>query len=267
MFKRLSSILFFLSFSFALQGQITIQRNGNVSVNKTLKVGNPSSSYQQLGVKCGSSCGSSFIKYGIYVTNEDGASQRYGIDSRSLGSGSNYGIRGYAEFGSVNRGIVGAASGSNSYGGYFTNGIYVSGGITQSSDERLKKNIEPLEGVSILSKVLQLKPKKFEFFTKEELKQKGLPSTYSTEGTHFGLIAQELEEVFPELVSNVVHDINQDQSEQLEINSEPTLVTTKAINYQELTVVLLAALQKQQSDLDMLKAEIEALKSQLGIER
>ncbi|HCI72413.1 MAG TPA: hypothetical protein DHV30_18190, partial [Balneola sp.] len=67
--------------------------------------------------------------------------------------------------------------------------------------------------------------------------------------------------------SNVVHDINQDQSEQLEINSEPTLVTTKAINYQELTVVLLAALQKQQSDLDMLKAEIEALKSQLGIER
>lgn len=265
--KYFVSVLLFLASSLNLHGQITIKSNGDVSIPKTLEIGSPNSSYHQLAIKCGSTCGGSFIKHGIYITNEDGASLRYGIDSRSLGSGTNYGIRGYAEFGSVNRGVVGAASGSNSYGGYFTSGIYVSGGITQSSDERLKKNIQPLEGSTIASKVFQLQPKQFEFLSEEELKQRGLPASYTTEGVHFGLIAQELEEISPELVSDVLHDINQDPTVQSEDIQEEKFITTKAINYQELTVVLLAAIQKQHSDLEALKAEMEALKTHLGIER
>lgn len=56
------------------------------------------------------------------------------------------------------------------------------------SDRRLKKNIEPLGNT--LDKVMALKPSKYHFKTEGNSGSK-----------HFGLIAQELKEVFPEAVS------------------------------------------------------------------
>lgn len=263
MFKYLYSFLFILISTVSVHGQVSVNSNGNVSfdgdasIDGTVEIGNPSSYYHQLAVKCGISCGASYIKYGIFVTAEDGSSNQYGVYSKSLGSGNNYGILGYAEFGNVNRGVVGAASGSNSYGGYFTNGLYVSGGITQSSDERLKKNIRALERTTIASKISQLQPKKFEFLTEQELKLRGLPASYSASGVHFGLLAQDLEEVFPELVSDVVHNVNQVGAERSKVSQEPELVTTKAINYQELTILLLATVQELQMKVEVLEKRIK----------
>lgn len=265
------SLLFAIILSpFLLQAQITLNSNGDVSmlgnaaINGTLKIGNPSTN-AKMSITCSSSC-----LQAAFIYNEGGSGLRFGIDSRVLASGTNYGVRGYAEFGSTNRGVIGEAIdggvnygvqgnalGPNSYGGYFTGGLYVSGGITQSSDERLKTNIEALDRSVIAAKIQALSPRKYEFLSAESLRGRGLPAAYSTEGTHFGLLAQELESVFPELVSEVVHILDE---ETIEPGKEPQTVTTKAINYSELTVLLLAAVQK-------LQAEVDALKTQLNVER
>ncbi len=274
----------FFSFFFAIillptlvQAQITLNSSGdasmlgNASISGTLKIGNPSTN-AKMSLKCSSSC-----LYAAYIYNQGGSGVRYGLDSRVLASGTNYGVRGYAEFGSTNRGVVGEAIdgsvnygvqgnalGPNSYGGYFTGGLYVSGGITQSSDERLKTNIEALDRSDIAAKIQALNPRKYEFLSAEALRGRGLPAVYSTEGTHFGLLAQELESVFPELVSEVVHILDEKTDE---TGKEPQTVTTKAINYSELTVVLLAAIQKQQAELEALRTEVEALKTRLDGKR
>ena len=62
-----------------------------------------------------------------------------------------------------------------------------------SSDIRLKKNIETLPD-DTLNKVLQLRGVRFDF-RGDEFKERNLP-----EGKQIGLIAQELEKQFPELV-------------------------------------------------------------------
>ena len=62
-----------------------------------------------------------------------------------------------------------------------------------NSDSRLKKSVETIP--SALEKILSLRGVTFEWKTKE------FPERNFTEGTQIGLIAQEVEEVFPELVS------------------------------------------------------------------
>jgi hypothetical protein len=63
---------------------------------------------------------------------------------------------------------------------------------TCSSDARLKQNIKPLENV--LQKVLALAPVTFEW------NQKAAPERKFGAGTAFGLIAQQVEKIFPQLV-------------------------------------------------------------------
>ncbi len=64
---------------------------------------------------------------------------------------------------------------------------------TTLSDRRLKRNIEPLSGA--LARLLSLRGVTFEF-TKE-----GIATRLAEEGRHTGFVAQDVEEVFPEWVS------------------------------------------------------------------
>lgn len=119
--------ILFLSFSgvevsFA---QITINSNGHTGIGES-----PSNSYR-LFVSCGTNCGGS-TKAGTYISVVAGSGtvNSYGTYSYVTGSAAyTYGVRGYASGSGNNYGIYGSA-GSNGYGGYFTQGIYVSGGIT-----------------------------------------------------------------------------------------------------------------------------------------
>jgi septal ring factor EnvC (AmiA/AmiB activator) len=87
-----------------------------------------------------------------------------------------------------------------------------------SSDARLKSNIVSLG--STLSKLLQIDGKSYEMKGKQKI----------------GVLAQEIKEVFPELVS-------EDDNEML------------AVNYQGLVPVLINALKEQQSEIDELKEQ------------
>jgi len=108
--------------------------------------------------------------------------------------------------------------------------IVATGSVTGSSDRRFKTNILPIEFA--LANVLKLQPVTYDWKVKE------FPEMNFTDEPQLGLIAQELEEIYPELV----------------ITDEKGY---KSVDYQKLTVVLIQAMKEQQK-------QIEALKSQNG---
>ena len=110
-------------------------------------------------------------------------------------------------------------SGATIYAGNATFG----GDVTISSDIRLKSNIVSLG--STLSKLLQIDGKSYEMKGKQKI----------------GVLAQEIQEVFPELVS-------EDDNEML------------AVNYQGLVPVLINALKEQESKIINQQSQIDELK-------
>lgn len=241
MFKKLTLCLaFFISSS--VLAQITINSSGHATFGGNATI----NGYTAIGTSASSS-------YRLRIYNYSQASTLTGLYVRSTGStGSilNYGIKGQAtSSGYINYGIYGYASGGGvNWAGYFTGNVYTTGSY-QSSDEQIKKNISPLVGKEILSKIGQLKPIRFQFLSETELREKGLPALNTKEGDHMGLIAQEVERIFPELVIDVAQPI---ENEDGEVGENSEIVTTKAINYQELTVALLAAIQELQARIEEL---------------
>ena len=104
-----------------------------------------------------------------------------------------------------------------------SNDLTVSGDVVISSDARLKSNIVSLG--STLPKLLQIDGKSYEMKGKQKI----------------GVLAQEIKEVFPELVS-------EDDNEML------------AVNYQGLVPVLINALKEQQSEIETYRDEVSELR-------
>jgi len=112
----------------------------------------------------------------------------------------------------------------------------VTGNYSSVSDKRLKKNIESLDGM--LDKIMLLNPTKYNFKTQAD-----------DEAKSYGLIAQELEEVFPEVVTINGDDTNGNGISDL-----------RMVSYTELVPVLIKGMQEQQEMIKELRAEVELLK-------
>ncbi len=193
---------------------------------------------------------------GVRAITDAGTSSgtTYAVYARSKGSaGTRYGVLGWAEGGSTRYGVYGRATAqSDSYGVYCEgNGVYT-GTWSQTSDRKLKKNIKPLQGA--LEKLLQLSPKTYEYRTSE------FSYMNLVHGKQMGFVAQDVETVFPELVSKIKHPKSQGKTTEFE--------EYKAINYTGLIPVLAGAIQEQQQQIkqqqqmiDELKNEIELLKT------
>ncbi len=104
--------------------------------------------------------------------------------------------------------------------------LHASGNLTQNSDERLKKDIKPL--THALDAILQLQGKTYRW--KED-------TTFANKAD-IGLVAQEVEKVFPELVA---------ENEQ----------GYKGIAYSKLTAVLIEAIKEQQEAFTRDVADLE----------
>ena len=120
-----------------------------------------------------------------------------------------------------------ADSRSNAVQILFDGTTTIAGDLNINSDARLKANIISLG--STLAKVLQIDGKSYTMKKDENKKQK------------IGVLAQDIEKVFPELVS--------------ESNG------VKSVNYQGLVPVLINALKEQQTEIDELKEIVQALVS------
>ena len=108
-----------------------------------------------------------YLAYGDFININSGPSYSYGVHST-------------------------VPAGTSHYAGYFVGNVYANGTILSSSDERFKKDIKGIS--SAWKKIMNLKPKKYLVNRESNNKNKK---------EHFGFIAQELNEVFPELVQLV----------------------------------------------------------------
>ncbi len=117
------------------------------------------------------------------------------------------------------------------------------------SDERLKKNINPLS--NSLNKILAMKTYSYEYDTEK------YPKYFKATRTNLGFLAQELEQVLPEAVADkTIGSINNDRQNP-DKNSET--MQMKAVNINAVVPVLVNAIQEQQQIISDLKARIEQL--------
>jgi len=119
---------------------------------------------------------------------------------------------------------------NTTYNLYIPNNLYVGGTIygtvVAPSDERLKTTIVNLDP-SFQEKVLELEPKSYTYIAD------------STQKTHYGFIAQEVEKTFPELIYEQVDPITNE--------------STKAVNYVEMIPILLLKIKDLQKQIDEMK--------------
>lgn len=180
-----------------------------------------------------------------------------GVFGKSTSGSDGAGFGGFFEgkyIGVVGRGGAGGLAGVYAYANGATNAIYINGNMAgsgtnnYSSDLKLKKNIRPIEGA--LDQIMKMKPSLYEFRV-GEFGNMELPS-----GFHFGLVAQDLQEIYPSLVIE-----NDFLGEGREGNFKYL-----GINYQELTPIIIKAIQElnnrfqsQQQEIEYLKKKIEEL--------
>ncbi|OAV43230.1 tail fiber domain-containing protein [Lewinella sp. 4G2] len=197
------------------------------------------------------------------------------VSYQGNGSGIVVGVSGTARndvAGSIAYGVLGGTEGANSssntnYAGYFEGNVVVTGSMMQTSDLRLKTDIVDLNNAGdILS---QLKPMTYSF-----LEDQGI--TLETQSMHYGFLAQEVEEVLPDLVTTVTNPARYEQLDDAE-GEEGTMrlireaQEIKTIRYSDFIAILVEGYQEQdklistQADLiESQQDEINEIRSELA---
>jgi hypothetical protein len=112
--------------------------------------------------------------------------------------------------------------------------------VAPCSDQTAKKNVEPL--INSLEKVLNLRGVSFDW------DETVVPQRAKEEDRQIGLIAQEVEEIIPEVVRNET------------IESQ----TLKSIKYENLVALLIEGMKEQQEQINSLKETIQELSTKLA---
>ena len=214
--------------------------------------------------------GSEVFNIAVGAYSDSGPStngNNYGVMARASSvttTGTNYGI--YSE----------ASNGATNYAGFFNGNVTVTGTFVQPSDRKLKKDIKPF--VSALDKINALSPVTY-YYKNEKESGINLPTNLQ-----YGFIAQDLETVFPELVTTQVLNmattgnagnkkasIDSDEkglvSENADAKVTPNEKTTKeefkGINYTGLISVLTEAIKEQQVLIEGLKKQNNSLSGRI----
>ena len=131
--------------------------------------------------------------------------------------------------------------------------IFSNGTVSSRSDARWKKNIETTRN-GYIDDLCKLRVVKYNWYNHEDDAPKEL-----------GLIAQEVEEVFPNLIhSNIViskREVEQEDGTIIEEEFEDGV--SRSIKTSVLPFMLLKAMQEQQAQIQELKTEIDSLKNQM----
>src|SRR5690554_5550947 len=171
--------------------------------------------------------------------------------------GENKGLTGLG-VGTVGKGYVGIYGETTDLvtgaAGLFTGNVIIDGDATADafltpSDRRLKSDIIPIENA--LDKIMQLKPKHYTIKTKSVPNMKN-GEVVIKERQEYGVIAQELELIFPGMIS-----------EKAFFKTAGDDTVYKSVNYVQLIPILVEALQELKGEVDANKSEIELLKLEI----
>jgi len=198
---------------------LTVRDDGFVGVNRESQI----TSYEQFGVQAATGAGEFGGMY-METTSADGY-PFYGYATDGGVGAYTWYDPSTSEFKLNTSGTVLTVDGSGN--------MTIDGTLTENSDRRLKTSIEPLG--SVLDALADIRPVRYRF--KE--------STGNAQDKDIGLVAQEVQKEFPELV----HE-----------DSDGYL----SLSYSKLSSVLLKGLQEQQSQIEELKAENKKIKERLS---
>lgn len=129
--------------------------------------------------------------------------------------------------------------------------IYAGNGVIQTSDKRMKTNIEPLS--MGLAEVLQLKPVTYDWKNPRD-----------GQGSNIGFIAQEVEQVIPQAV------VHSQVSEETIRNAKeigkpvPEITDPYGMKYTEMIPVLTKAIQEQNEMIELLKQQVQSLQQEVN---
>lgn len=210
---------------------------------------------------------------GLYSIVGGAGGMNVGVESYGQNAGRVFGVRGFGQTSTYKVGVYGEAIKNNcnefaagvwghspnvnptcpaGWAGYFTGAGWLSNGPWQPSDQNLKLNIEPIVGS--LAMVDALNPTTY-VYDLANYALLGLPS-----GQQFGLLAQEVEELFPSLVMDVVHPAMYDSLG----NETQASFASKAMNYTPLISLNLAATKELHAMVLQQSARIDELEELLS---
>ena len=140
-----------------------------------------------------------------------------------------------------NIGVYGSAP-TLGWAGVFSGRVFASGGYFPTSDRRIKRDIQPI--TKALDTINRLQPRTY-FFDPAAEPRLSLPRE-----RQYGLVAQDLEKVLPELVTDLsLPAVEENQRD----------ATVKSVNYNALIGIILAGMQEQQREIRELRAKVEQL--------
>jgi hypothetical protein len=185
--------------------------------------------------------------YGVRAFAQGGTSTNYGVFAKvpaGVSGSLNYGI--YAEAPTTF-----TTSGPN-YAGYFNGDVVKTGADNFSSDQNLKQNIDTITNAIGIIKLL--KPKTFDY------KQSSYPSMSLPGGKQYGLIAQDVQSILPELVNTISHPA--------QLDSLGNVITPGfnylGLEYQQLIPFLIKGMQQQQRTIEKQDSVIQVVQSQIA---
>ncbi len=182
--------------------------------------------------------GSRNVFVGRYAGYSQSGDDKLVIETNYLGSDNLNNALIYGDFNSdyirFNANVSVKPTSSSGYALYVYGNVYATGSVTENSDIRLKKDIVTYDGA--LDKIARLRGVRFDWRTED------FPGRNLSQGPDIGFIAQEVEKVVPQIVTEGPDGY-------------------KAVDYSKMTVVLLQAIKEQQKQIEALKQEIEALKA------
>jgi len=180
------------------------------------------------------------INNGYFIvasTMPDINSSDFGVVAVTNGDNLNYGTLSYAPVDTI-----------GSVAGLFIGDVSLMGALYFPSDKSLKKDIRPLE--NSLSKIMKLNPTQYEYLEKYDW----------AKGKQTGLIAQELKEIFPHLVTKKVMPLQNEKGEPTGGQQE-----FEAINYVGLISILTKGIQEQQVLIDEQESRLLQLEEQMEL--
>ena len=195
-------------------------------------------------------------RYGVNALGKGGTSNNVGLYGLGIGGQTAAGVYGSGSYGITNYGVYGVATGgTNNWAGYFSGNVYTTG-IYQSSDRKLKNDIKTLSGA--LSIINQLNPSVYTYKT-NDYKQMQLP-----EGIHYGLIADEVQQVIPGAVKKAVQPAEYENHDSHHGKKLSDAVEFDAVNYTEMIPVLIAGMKEQQVIIENQNKKIDQQQQQIN---
>ncbi len=153
----------------------------------------------------------------------------------------------YAVVGDLGTAVIVNTPTATDMAGYFNGDLLTTTAFWNLSDSTLKENIQSI--VNPMDVINALDPKSYTF------KQQGNESMILPVGTHYGLLAQEVESILPGAVRDCVHPERMDTLG----NQTHAEIAYKAVNTNELIPFLIGAIKEQQQTMEAMQDEIAIL--------